>query len=154
MKLGKWIQLTVCALLVMTTVGCARRSFRPITQLSSVRPPTFVEKVINKKVSAAVLRSACEQTAAVQALRMVAVYQQVLSGQPGLPEYRLFDVRKQSPYAVVGLETADVLLAANDYVLYEPEKFRTYVCLLAAEKTGWMNIRRGGVATKVVVAVE
>jgi general secretion pathway protein C len=62
----------------------------------------------------------------------------------GYPEYRIFGIRPDSVYSLLGLENADVIIAANGYIIDSPGKFPKYVSLLSEEKGGEVIIRRGG----------
>lgn len=60
------------------------------------------------------------------------------------PEYRLFDIQKGGVAQVLGLENADVLVAANGYVVYHPDQFMRYLAGLPVEGGTFIELRRNG----------
>ena len=66
------------------------------------------------------------------------------SGGEAIPQYRLFDVRKGSVGDVLGLQTADVLVAANGYLVYHPDQFKRYLMSIPVPSGTFIEIRRDG----------
>ena len=84
-----------------------------------------------------------ERVQSADRLRLVPVFRRETAGG-GIPEYRLFDVGQDTPYGLLGLQTADVLVAANEYLIYDPDGFRKYIKLLGAESAVSLEVIRGG----------
>jgi len=59
------------------------------------------------------------------------------------PEYRIFGVKTQSVYQLLGLENADVIVSAHGFVIRDPRVFPEYVALLKVQPSGSIEIRRG-----------
>lgn len=76
------------------------------------------------------------------AIRLVPVYETVASR--GSFENRLFEIRPGSVYALLGLENRDILVAANGFLVKQPEIFTRFVELLAQENEATIEIRRNG----------
>lgn len=60
------------------------------------------------------------------------------------PEFRLFDVHENSAPYIIGLRSADILVAAHGYVVYTPQQFGSYLRLLPKENTGSIEVNREG----------
>jgi type II secretory pathway component PulC len=75
-------------------------------------------------------------------VRLVPVYQSVSSTQTY--EYRLFDVSPDGVYGLLGLENSDIIVAADRYLLKNPNQFPAFVRLLSNENEATIEIRRGG----------
>lgn len=73
--------------------------------------------------------------------RFVEVYGRI--GAIG-PEYRFFNVQPESIYASLGIENADVLVAANGYFVPSREVFWQYLILLKNEKKAEIELVRNG----------
>lgn len=61
-----------------------------------------------------------------------------------LKEYRLLDVRPNSVYDLLKLRQADVLIAADGFVVPNPQVFWNYLRLIARFEVASIEIRRGG----------
>ena len=113
------LSVLVCCLLAGCSMG---------KNLSAVRfseqGGVGTQRVEDVQVSRKKFQSALTQGAGVNDVRLVEIFRR--EGQP-FPQYHLFDIRKGGPYELLKLEDGDILLAANDYVVYEPTGFRTYV---------------------------
>ncbi|MDC0358366.1 PDZ domain-containing protein [Oligoflexia bacterium] len=81
---------------------------------------------------------------AVDKIRLVQVFQRVSEQQDEYPAYRMFGIVPGGPYQLLGLRNGDVLIAANDWVLFEPQKFKQYVFLLQKEQAAQIEIQREG----------
>ena len=113
--------------------------------LDSVRVKPADIREIPVTVDYAALRQAQSNYDLNSPLRIVKL---VLSASPGsgevLPQYRLFEVRKGSIADVLGLQTADVLVGANGYVVYNPEQFKRYMMSIPVPTGTYIEIRREG----------
>jgi general secretion pathway protein C len=84
------------------------------------------------------------QNGSLRGIRFVPILHGKDEPSPGYPEYRIFGITPESVYSRMGLENADILIAADGYVLDNPGKFPQYVTLLSDQKSGFVNIRRSG----------
>lgn len=75
-------------------------------------------------------------------VRLVEVFRR--GTPPPYPEHRFFDVQPGSVYALLGLESADILVAADGYVVKDPETFWAYLNLLPKLESGSIEINRLG----------
>ncbi len=66
------------------------------------------------------------------------------AGEEPNPEYRLFDIQKGSVGDLLGLENADVLVAANGYIVFRPDQFMKYLAGLPFQEGTFIEIRRDG----------
>lgn len=93
------------------------------TELYNPLPGT---RVLNRQLAHSELVARSQHSGGVNALRLVQVYARgQVEGAP--PRYRIFGVRRGSIYELLGLSTADVLLAAEGRVIYETDGFTAYV---------------------------
>jgi hypothetical protein len=76
------------------------------------------------------------------AIRLVPVYESVASR--GSFENRIFEIRPGSVYALLGLENRDILVAANGFLVKQPDIFTRFIELLAQENEATIEIRRNG----------
>lgn len=111
------------------------------TNINLIRPTPDHIKTINIEIPVDSYKDALKDQDLVRRVRLVPILQR--EGQKNsIPEYRLFSITPDGPAGMVGLQNADILVAANDYVIYEPEKFKAYLNLLATEKDASIEIRR------------
>ena len=131
-------------LLFSGLIGCSGSSISEGVKLSSIRTPDPNRKPIEMKISRAALRSAVADLGTLNRARLVEVFfrEQEVGGSP--PEYRMFDIAPGSAYDILGLKNADVLVAADDYIVPSAPVFRTYVSLLPTQRDGSIEIRRMG----------
>jgi hypothetical protein len=59
------------------------------------------------------------------------------------PEYRIFGVEAESVYDLLGLQDADVIVAADGYILSQGAKFAAFVKLLPSLSEATIHFRRG-----------
>jgi type II secretory pathway component PulC len=99
------------------------------------------DHAVSKKKFLATLR----QGEGANEVRLVSVFRR--EGQQ-LPQYRIFDVRAGSAYQLLGLEDGDIILAANDHIIYDPGGFRTFVIdYMKEQSSATLTVSRGGVAS-------
>jgi len=84
------------------------------------------------------------QNGSLRGIRFVPILHGKDEPSPGYPEYRVFGITPGSIYSKMGLENADILIAADGYILDNPGKFPQYVSLLSEQQSGFVNIRRSG----------
>ncbi len=124
--------------------GCtASKSSGPLL-MSSIRPALPGTKAHDLSISSVELSQALSRSELVRKLRMIQLYKSVAEFETEIPEYRLFGITEGSPYALLGLQNADVLVAANDYIVRSPVAFVQYLGLLPNEKSAFIEVRREG----------
>lgn len=117
------------------------------TQIGDTRSPLTRIRTIEMNISRKALNTALDRAAPANDLRMVPVFR----GVPGMsedaqppPEYRFFEIKEESAYTLLGLRNGDILVAAHDYIVYNPTNFPNYVAKLLEIPEGFVEIRRGG----------
>jgi type II secretory pathway component PulC len=98
-------------------------------------------KVLHYSIQRKDLQDALVQQG-VNTIRLVPVYDSVNVSQSY--SYRLFDVQEGSAYSLLGLQTSDVVVAADRYLIKRPDQFPQFVSLLAGVNEATIEIRRGG----------
>ena len=98
-------------------------------------------------VDFAVLRQAQANVDMNTPLRVVKIVMSASqAGGESIPQYRLFDIKKGSVADSIGLRNADILVAANGYVVYHPDQFKRYLMSLPILDGTFIEIRREGKA--------
>lgn len=136
--------LLVAVLVLGGLVGCSGTKGPSPAKLSELRATPSSRETIERSVPRAAFVAAVDRVKGSDRLRLVPVFRREGAGRATTPEYRLFDVGRDSPYALLGLATADVLLAVDDYVVYQPEGFRSYVSLLGGSASVSLEVVRDG----------
>ncbi len=131
---------TAFLLILLAFASCAPKNVVTPMRISSVRGMIPGTEVINKKVSRSEYKKSLAGVKAFDRLRLVQLMTR--SQNDELPENRLFDIMPGTPAVLLGLQNADILIAANDYVIHSPLKFKQYLILLQNEKTAEIEIRR------------
>jgi type II secretory pathway component PulC len=130
---------TVATLVSLSACGAVSPSEpKFIEDIRPLPPPT---KVVSYSIQRRDLQEAL-QDAQENSIRLVPVYQSVSSRQSY--EYRLFDVKPASAYTLLGLESSDIVVAADRFLIKRPEQFPAFVQLLAGLNEATIEIRRGG----------
>lgn len=110
-------------------------------KISEVRPtPTGLQRM-NFTISRDRLTNALESSRGSGNLRVVPIVTSAAQA-PATPEYRLFNIRQGSVGALLGLQNADVLIAANEYVVRDPRQFYGYLEALRTESSALIEVRR------------
>ena len=121
--------------------GCVGTASPPL--LYSQQPGGGHQKVEEISISKRKFTGSLTQGDGVNDVRLVEVYRRE---RKQLPQYRIFDIRKGSPYQILGLEDGDIILAADDHIIYEPAGFRTFVVqYLRTRGSASLTVSRGGV---------
>lgn len=104
------------------------------------RTPAPSVRKIRLEIPRPKLITALQQEVLIDRLRVVEMY----SSHDGVrfPLYHLFDVHPKSVFALLGLQNADVLVAANERYLKNKDVFKQYVRLLRDEKEAEIEIIR------------
>lgn len=113
-------------------------------KVSDVRKdiPLFKEKVVTVRLDD--MQQALMRGDKVNSLRLVPVYSSTSSS--GLHEYKLFEVQLGSVYRLLDLQNGDVLIAAQGYVIPDPNRFPVYISLISKVPDPNIEIQRGGQA--------
>lgn len=125
-----------------TLTGCSMQgSAVSSRKISELRPFAPVARTVELRISKAVYSETLKNLSLINKLRLVPI----LKAGDGvdLPEYRMFNILPGSVYELIGLLNSDVLIAANNYILNDPEKFKLYVQVLPREPQPYIEIRRG-----------
>ena len=140
--------MLVCALLL--TCGCRSAGTAGLppwqmgkaVRISEVRGPLPGTKTVTMEIPRDRYIKALE-TGNVNTVRLVEVYSRYKVPETP-PEYRLFDVRPGSVYDVLGLQTSDVILAADGYVIPAPQIFWQFLNLVRNLDKTSIELVRGG----------
>ena len=134
------------SLLIAATVilpGCIRPQ-APEPVVYSQTPGGKVQSTVELSIPRKKLQKALTRGSEANEIRLVQVFRR--EDQP-LPQYRLFSVQHGSIYDLLGLQETDILLAADDHVVFEPAAFRTFVVqYLPTQNDASITLMRDGVA--------
>jgi type II secretory pathway component PulC len=100
-------------------------------------------EVEERRVSRTLFRGAVSNNYLLERVRAIQLLKTDNLGD-GLPEYRIFDIKEGSPYDLVGMKNADVLVGLNDYPIDEASKIPKFMYLLQGENSGLIEVRRQG----------
>lgn len=129
------------AVVGMLVGGCSSSSLREPRFIDDIRPVPPPMKVLHYSIQRKDLQDALVRQG-VNSIRLVPVFENLSVTQSY--SYRLFDVHEDSAYALLGLQTSDVVVAADRYLIKRPEQFPAFVSLLANMDEASIEIRRGG----------
>lgn len=132
--LGALLLLSGCALF-QPSVDKDSKGVR-YSESISIDPSLVEEKTLDREE----YNEAFASPNAINKARLI----QVFSRRPGAPEYRVFDVRQGDPFYQLGLREGDVLLAANDFLIFDIDRFRAFVNLARAANATELLVRRKG----------
>lgn len=138
------LKSTIAIFLCVALLGaCAERVILPSSYSQQVGGGH--QRVTEQRVSKKKLLASLKQGEGANEVRLVTVFRR---DRQQLPQYRIFDIRSGSAYHLLGLEDGDILLAANDHIIFDPAGFRTFVIdYLKDQSEASLTISRGGVAT-------
>ena len=125
----------------LVVVGCSSSSLREPRFIDDIRPVPPPMKVLHYSIQRRDLQDALVRQG-VNSIRLVPVFENLSVTQSY--SYRLFDVHEDSAYALLGLQTSDVVVAADRYLIKRPDQFPAFVSLLANMDEASIEIRRGG----------
>ena len=131
-------------LLILTSCSSSRSrvpDYEP-TRIDEARGFNSNPRVIDISIPRPDYITSVREPGMLARLRLVRVFSQQSSAVGGTPEYRVFDIQPDSPYAMLGLMVGDVLVAVEGWVLFEPDRFPRYVQLLQFENSSELEIRR------------
>jgi type II secretory pathway component PulC len=135
--------LILSVILPVVLQGCLGPTQKSPKFIDDVRPIQPALKVISYTIQRRDLQDALTKIRE-NPIRLVPVFQSVSSTESY--EYRVFDIAVEGVYGLLGLENADIIVAANRYLIRNPAQFPAFVQLLAAENEATIEIRRGGEA--------
>ena len=127
--------------MAMLVEGCSPSSLREPKFIDDIRPVPPPMKVLHYSIQRKDLQDALVRKG-VNTIRLVPVFENVSVSQTY--SYRLFDVQEGSAYALLGLESSDVVVAADRYLIKRGDQFPSFVSLLAGMDEASIEIRRGG----------
>ncbi|MCB0318409.1 MAG: hypothetical protein KDD56_06600 [Bdellovibrionales bacterium] len=137
------------SLTISCLLGCA--NFAGITSSSSARveevavkrETAILAKVVDLKINSSQYLDLLKGSPEKNKIRLVKIFSSGTIDQV-YPEYRLFDVRDNSIYTLLGLKTADILVSAQEITFSSPQKFFGYLTIIPKQKFGKIEIRRNG----------
>jgi hypothetical protein len=142
--------LTLVCVVILGFNGCAKQPPTPLTYSKLLGGPA--QNVEKRVISKAKLLDLSMRGGSFNELRLVQIFRRGTT--EAFPEYRVFEVRKSGIYDYIGLQSGDVLLAANDYPIFDPDGFRLFTTRYLAEmKKSSINIVREGVAILIELEI-
>ena len=111
-------------------------------KIESVRGAAHNTNIVPLSVSRTELKQILAKGSDLNQLRVVQVTQSSSGSANAVPEYRLFGIKSGSVADVLGLTNADILIAANGYVVFSPKQFADYLFALSELKEGSVELRR------------
>jgi type II secretory pathway component PulC len=117
---------------------------RGAVKLSDVRPVPESRTEKQMTLSAEALLEALAKGNQINRIRIVPIFYRSSQIGESYPEYRLFEIQNGSIYERVGLRNGDVLVAADDYVVFTPDQFREYMRVFPRLENPSMEITRDG----------
>lgn len=127
--------------------GCSASSINGNTgpvAIDVVRPPPIERQALKQRVSRKALLVALQKGELVNSPRIVEIFFRSGETDLAIPMYRLFEVHPESVYSLLGLQAADVILAANNFVIFNQQQFRNYVRALPQQEQASIEIKRAG----------
>lgn len=143
MNRTRWSTVVGVILGAASLSGCASVGVREPKYIEDIRPVAPALKISHFSIQRRDLQDALGRVND-NAIRMVPVYQNVSVRDTF--EYRLFDVKEGSAYALLGLQSSDIVVAADRYLIKRPEQFPAFVQLLSGMDESSIEVRRGGEA--------
>jgi hypothetical protein len=114
---------------------------KPGVKFSEVYGPVKPSRTLNREVALADFKTSLGTGRGVHGARFIEVFR----SEGGPPEWRIFDVHPGDPYGLIGVEDGDILVAANDWMIFDPQRFRAYVELLPSGFDASIFLRRAGI---------
>ncbi|MEY4667376.1 MAG: hypothetical protein RL518_75 [Pseudomonadota bacterium] len=121
--------------------GCSGTAIREPKYIEDIRPVPPPMKVLHYSIQRKDLQESLLRQGA-NTIRLVPVFENISVNKSY--SYRLFDVQEGSAYALLGLQSSDVVVAADRYLLKRADQFPSFVSLLAGVDEASIEIRRGG----------
>lgn len=124
-------------------LGCGAVGIKEPKFIDDIRPVPPPFKVSSYAIQRRDLQDALSRSGDNTA-RLVPVFDNISVKETY--SYRIFDVRDGSVYSLLGLQTSDVIIAVDRYLIKRPEQFLAFVSLLPRTNQATIEIRRGGEA--------
>lgn len=131
--------LVLASLLVFT--ACSGNTVREPRFIDDIRPVPPPLKITNFSIQRKDLQDSLTRQGD-NAIRLVPVFDNVSVKQTY--SYRLFDVHEGSAYSLLGLQSSDVVVAADRYLIKQPDQFPAFIGLLTGADEATIEIRRNG----------
>jgi type II secretory pathway component PulC len=145
----KWIIRPVVAVafcISLFLTGCSSLGFFGKKGAPEGQPRILPSDIAKKEIVVArqeIVRRLQERGVA-DGVRLIPILKSQNYEGDNTPEYRIFGVKSQSVYQLLGLENADVIVSAHGFVIRDPRVFPEYVALLKVQPSGSIEIRRNG----------
>jgi type II secretory pathway component PulC len=140
---GRLIGIARFVVVALMLTSCSSTALKEPRFIDDIRPVPPPLKVMHLSIQRRDLQEALTRQGD-NAIRLVPVFDNI--GVKQTYSYRLFDVHENSAYALLGLQSSDVIVAADRYLIKRPEQFPAFVSLLAGADQATIEIRRGGEA--------
>lgn len=127
----------------LSIAACSSTAINEPRLIDDIRPIAPPLKVMHLSIQRRDLQDALSRQGD-NSIRLVPVFDNIAVKQTY--SYRLFDVHENSVYALLGLQSSDVVVAADRYLIKRPELFPAFVGLLLSADQATIEIRRGGEA--------
>lgn len=135
------MRIVGAVVLAVSLTSCSSTALKEPRFIEDIRPVPPPLKVMHLSIQRKDLQEALNRQGD-NAIRLVPVFDNISVKQTY--SYRLFDVHENSAYALLGLQSSDVVVAADRYLIKRPEQFPAFVSLLAGADQATIEIRRGG----------
>lgn len=135
------------SLIAFIAVGCSPASKNVSPRSSDDGLQRFYAKSVDHlpkipiNVKREELRQALDKGSRLNRIRVIELFE---GGGERPPRYRLLGIKEGSAYRMLGLENADVVLAADNRIMYSSAIFPQFVSLLPGEKYATIHLVRGG----------
>lgn len=134
------------ALIIATVslIGCSSMQGSSVQEegvgkATPLPPQARLGETVELQISRNKLKEQLSKVSGENRIRMVDVFKK----DGGYPEYHLFGIQDQSVYTLLGLQNEDVLVAANDFVVFDRNGFPKFVSLFPQVKEASIRFRRG-----------
>jgi len=137
----RYLLISLC---VTSLIACAprARSQSEENRVDKLRAAPVVAQVKPRQIDKEIYARAVQSKELLSSLRLVPILKGETEKMP-YPEYRVFGIKKGSPYSLLGLENADVLVAAEGFVVRDPATVPVYARLVLDQGRSQLEIRRG-----------
>lgn len=134
----------LAALALVSLSACTRSTQVEPLKLTEVVGPKRQVDVIENQFTLVQYDTALAKRGTSSRIRLVRIFGNAMTVNSVLPEYRVFNVRPDSIYNMIGLKNGDILVAANDYVVQDPNQFDQYLEIVRTDPAPYVEIRRDG----------
>lgn len=137
----RYLLISLC---IASLISCAPRGETrgEENRLDKLRTVPVAARLQPRRVDKESYSRAVQSKELLSSLRLVPILKGETEKTP-YPEYRVFGIKKGSPYSLLGLENADVLVAAEGFVVRDPATVPMYARLVLDQGRSQIEIRRG-----------